>query len=249
MLLLLVAVVFGPAVGCTSPAPPAVAAVDGAQATADATDTTGAAATDVKPDAAKDAVADVAKVDTGPAACSPHKNSGCEAQAGTHCAYDDDVAACIQDGSHGAGEDCSDNGGCKVGMCVKSQNGAQACAPFCIADVSCTSNSCNKIEGKKYKVCDVATYKPCDPLKQDCTDKTQGCYNQGGQFVCLSKGTADKDDTCEQSNDCKPGLACIGALSGTKGFCRKVCTVGGAACDPITVPCSQLSSKYGYCDG
>ena len=201
----------------------------------------------VKVDIAKDIV----KAEVATAPCKPAGNTGCT-EAGTHCGYDEaDMVACVKDGSHAVGEDCSDGSGCKVGLCVQSQNGKSACAPYCVSDAQCDSNQCNKLDGKKGHVCDVTTYTPCDLLQQNCADKTQACYDNPNGFVCLAKGSMQKDDLCDQSNDCASGLACIGASVGSKGVCRKVCAFpsGAPTCDSVTIQCTSLlgSNKFGYC--
>ncbi len=221
----------------------------GADVAADvALEDTAAPVDTAKPDVAKD----IAKVDVAPAPCKPTDNTGCT-EAGTHCGYDDaDMVACVKDGTHAIAEDCSDGAGCKVGVCVQNQNGKSLCAPYCLSDLQCNSNSCNKLDGKKGHVCDVGSYTPCDMLAQNCTDKTQGCYDSGANgFVCLQKGSLAQGDLCDQSNQCTVGLACIGASAGSKGVCRKVCAFpnGAPACDSVTIQCTSLlgSNKFGYC--
>lgn len=226
-----------------------------APATAASTDVAADAALhdgNTAPDTAKpDVQKDIGKADIPPAVCKPAGNTGCS-EPGTHCGYDDaDLIACVKDGAHGVGEDCADGGGCKIGACVQSQNGKTACAPYCVSDVQCDSNQCNKLEGKKGKVCDVSTYTPCDLLAQNCADKTLACYDSPNGFVCLSKGSLAKDAVCDASNQCAVGLACVGASASSKGVCRQVCAFpsGAPACESVTVQCTSFpgSNKFGYC--
>lgn len=217
-----------------------------------------AAASDGKADAtATDAGADSAgktdtstAKDTTPAACNPLANTGCK-DPGTHCGYDDtETVACIADGSHAVGEACGDGQGCKVGMCVTAQNGKSACAPYCATDAGCDSGSCNKIEGKKYKTCDVATYEPCDPTQQDCKTAGQACYDLGSSgFGCAKAGTADHGDTCAGPTDCQKGYTCTGTSGGLgNGICRKFCHVTPpTGCDDPTTACAKITSSIGYC--
>ncbi len=195
--------------------------------------------------APKDSV--VAK-EVSPAACSPISNTGCE--SGMHCAYSEaGDKACEANGTHGVGEDCADDGGCKVGICVTSPTGDKACAPFCATHAACDSNSCNQITGKTYKVCEVGktTIVPCDPFAQDCKKPGQGCAFYNGEFTCISVGAAANGEKCESYADCASGLYCVG---GPNGLCRKIChTKGATGCDDALTNCVEFGkgSPYGYC--
>ncbi|MSP91983.1 MAG: hypothetical protein EXR79_09330 [Myxococcales bacterium] len=261
----------GLTVACTAPPLPSTpAATDGIAIAADAAagdaassaDSAGAASAG---DSAASATADgAAKADAptpdgaAPAPCKPWVQPD-SCAAGTHCGYDEiDVMACIADGPHGAGEDCGDNKGCSIGMCITdTDSGAQRCAPHCATDVHCDSNQCGTVTGKKYKVCSLpkVAVPTCNPFTQNCTDKTKACvvkqdFPNGG---CISKGgTAEKGDACEQSGNCKPLLYCAGAAAGGSGVCRTLCkTAGASGCEPVTVQCVpvQKGGAYGYCDG
>ncbi|MSQ82841.1 MAG: hypothetical protein EXR77_07985 [Myxococcales bacterium] len=218
----------------------------------------GATADSAVVDAAKvDTVkVDTVKVDTAkaPAPCKPWDAPAdwTNCPADTHCGYDDmDAVACVANGKHGMGEDCSDNLGCKIGICVTSQNGSQNCSPFCTVDGQCDSNSCNKITGKNYKVCDVAKYVSCVPVGGKCP-ANQGCYSLGSAgFVCVGAGTKAKGEACKVSYDCAPGYTCVGdsGTSTSTGLCRKVCkTSGVSGCVDPTTPCSKIGEGFGYCE-
>ena len=227
-------------------------AQDGSTAAADS-DSGAGLATDSAPKL------DTAKADTAaPAPCKPWVQPD-SCASGTHCSYDDlGAVACVDNGPHGAGEDCSDGKGCSIGMCITdSDSGAQRCAAHCATDVHCDTNQCGAVTGKKYKVCALPKMDvpPCNPFLQDCADKTKACvvkldFPTGG---CISKGgTAEKGDACEQSGDCKPKLYCTGAAAGGSGVCRTLCKTSGASgCDPVTVQCVPITKNapYGYCDG
>jgi hypothetical protein len=178
--------------------------------------------------------------------CDPYKNTGCPEPQ--HCIFDSGGTACVDDGAHGLGEDCSDGGGCIEGICVQSQNGSSLCSPFCVSAGSCASKSCNGITGEKYKVCDMASYTGCDPLGAGCATAGQGCYWQGG-FVCLQAGATALGEACSSANDCEPGTTCWA------NKCRKICKIpatGNAGpetgCESIVTPCSSFTSSAGYCD-
>ncbi len=196
---------------------------------------------------------DVAKADSGKttAPCKPWLTPAewsCE--AGTHCGYDNlDKIACVPDGAHGVGEDCSDGQGCKIGLCVTAQNGSQACSPYCTTDAHCDSGSCNKIVGKTYSVCDVAKYQSCNPLKAACP-AGQACYLLTGGFVCANAGDKTKGEGCVSHTDCAPGLACAGAGGGSSGICRLLCskTAKPNGCDSPDTNCSTLGGDAGYCE-
>jgi len=228
------------------------AKADAAQAGADTQADTG------KPDvaAADTAKADVAPADTGKpaAACKPWDSpSDWNCPKDTHCGYDElDVIACVADGSHGLGDDCSDGGGCSIGECVQAQNGTSACGNYCTVDAHCDSGQCNGIVGKKYKVCDVAKYVSCNPLGANKCQGGQACYllNQG--FVCVGAGSKPKGEKCKANYECAPGHTCTGLsnVASAFGICRKLCKQGGSptGCDDPSAPCSALGGGVGYCE-
>lgn len=189
---------------------------------------------------------------TNAIACHPVKNTGCP--AGQHCSYEGDVITCVDDGEHGAGEACDDGKGCKVGVCVGSPGGEARCAPHCSIGLSCASGLCNSMQSSKGKVCDMGgdNLVACDPLKQDCAVASTSCYSTPKGFGCLNSGATNLKEKCDEDNDCKPGLACVGQSSTQPGQCYKMCKQGGGepSCASVTAACSKLqgSSTVGYCD-
>lgn len=193
-----------------------------------------------------------AKADTTKAPCKPWETpSDWNCPADTHCGYDEnDVIACVPNGSHGVGEDCADGGGCKIGLCVQASNGSSACAPFCTVESQCDSNTCNKIQGKKYSTCDVAKYTACAPLTPKCPTG-QSCYLLGNLgFVCSNAGTLQNGEPCVSNSECAPGFTCAGAAGSTNGLCRKLCSTTSQpnGCDDPSTNCSKLGSGAGYCE-
>ncbi len=185
--------------------------------------------------------ASAADVSTAPA-CNPLKNTGCT--DGQHCGYNEESKPeCRPNGSHAIGEECGDGAGCIAGACVTDGSATSRCAPYCISDANCSGSTCNGIEGRKWKTCDVSKYESCDPVAQNCKNQKHSCYFDGG-FVCLVTGSKSKLDPCTAPNDCSPGLVCWASL------CRKLCKppAGPPSCDDIETPCSKLASGYGYCD-
>jgi hypothetical protein len=224
---------------------------------ADISDTTAAGDGATPSDSAARSDTNTTKPDTGSTTllCKPWDDTG-TCGTGKHCGYDDlDKVACVDDGSHAVGEDCSDGKGCKAGACITNKSGKQRCTPYCATDVHCQSNLCGGVEGKKWKVCDLgdAELKPCNPSTQDCAGAGEACLYYGGGFVCLPKSESKntpKGEPCDESTDCKPGLYCAGVATGSKGVCRAMCKPKGTpACDPPTVPCVPISGSFGYCDG
>ncbi len=193
--------------------------------------------------------ADTKASDTGSSlpVCKPHMNTGCPADQ--HCGYDDaDKAACLANGAVAAGGACQGTTECAIGECTQSQNGTTVCSPYCISSANCPHNEdCVGIVGKPYKVCDMAAYTACTPFASKCP-AGQGCYDQGGQFVCLQEGKGQHGDTCNASNDCISGYVCAGASANAPGLCRQVCHATGApGCDDPTASCAKITSSYGYC--
>ncbi len=210
------------------------------------------ASSDTKADTNTTKTDTTVKADTTKAPCKPWETpTEWNCPADTHCAYDEnDVIACMPNGSHGVGEDCADGGGCKIGLCVQASNGASACAPFCTTESQCDSNTCNKIQGKKYSTCDVAKYTSCAPLTPKCPTG-QSCYLLGNLgFVCSNAGTLQSGEACVSNSECAPGLTCAGAAGSTNGLCRKLCSTTSQpnGCDDPSTNCSKLGSGAGYCE-
>jgi hypothetical protein len=200
------------------------------------------------------AKADLPKADTS-IVCKPWLTpSEWNCPADTHCSYDeDDNVACVPNGTHDMGEACDDGGGCKIGVCIQSQNGQQRCSPHCTIASHCQSKSCNGVVDKPYKTCDMASYKTCNPLDSQC-EGGLGCYVLGGSgFVCVKAGELTAGDTCKANYDCGPGLHCAGLGSGgslDSGLCKPLCKVGGGApmCESPATPCTPINGAAGFCD-
>ena len=193
---------------------------------------------------------DTAKPD-GPE-CHPVKPASGPCPPGKHCVWQGESPACVPDGSHGAGENCDDGDGCKVGICVKNDDDKSRCAPHCFGDLDCASGQCNPLEEGKGKVCDMGGgSKPqCNPLAQNCSDSNEACYHTSNGFVCKTKGNVSAGGQCVDDNSCLPGHLCVGKTS-SGGVCRKICSVTGSnglTC-PVGIKCSNYlgSSQVGYC--
>jgi len=78
----------------------------------------------------------------------------------------------------------------------------------------------------------------CDPLLQDCA-MGQGCYPSGGDsFVCfktsVGQGEGGQGSGCNYTNQCQPGLMCLGAASSAgcldaNGCCSPFCAISEGA--------------------
>ncbi|MCO4761652.1 MAG: hypothetical protein KC502_09125 [Myxococcales bacterium] len=182
--------------------------------------------------------------------CHPVNNTGCP--AGEHCIWSGNSIVCEADGEHGAGEECGDGKGCKIGVCVGVQGSDKSvCSPHCLANLECNSGICNKLTDSKGKVCDMGVQvAQCAPFKKEC-DAGQSCYSGAQGFICLSNGKVEAGQPCPDDNSCLPGHACVGKSGSGNGVCRKVCKMGGGepSCDDISTSCSSLlgSSTVGYC--
>lgn len=233
---------------------------DGGPATSDAaTDATtasdGAAADAGSLDAGSNTPEDIGPEDagsTGPA-CHPTNPAKGPCPAGQHCIWSEDTLKCEVDGEHLAGEDCSDNKGCKVGICVKNDAGESKCAPHCLSNLDCQSNICNGLQGAKGKVCEMgsAPQPQCNPLSQNCKEAGHGCFGTSDGFVCKLAGKAKAGEACPDDASCAPGLLCVGKSS-SAGVCRSICNqVKGAepSCG-VGVKCTpyQGSNFVGYCE-
>jgi len=70
----------------------------------------------------------------------------------------------------------------------------------------------------------------CTLLLQDC-DVGKGCYPVDANltdFQCLRAGEAGSGAACEYTNDCLPGLLCMGSAETGEYHCTQVCALEGA---------------------
>lgn len=127
----------------------------------------------------------------------------------------------------------------------ESATGADVCAPLCETSEDCLfGETCSALEGGELG--EVSICAPgCDPGGDDCADGFV-CVDEGGEGVCIPRGTKDDGDICHGPLECAEGLVCMRAWAlpepyATDEACRRPCETG-ADC-----PSGQCIPENGFC--
>ncbi|MCP3137329.1 hypothetical protein [Pyxidicoccus xibeiensis] len=167
--------------------------------------------------------------------------------------------ACVPAGTVAEGAPCTlapTDGGvsydtCQQGLYCKDEPGSGggrsfACRRLCHASPECgEAGECNtvlRLEGTTELplVCGPPSAR-CDPFGEGCTSPL-GCYPSTSGPVCAGIGTRGEGESCEFSNQCAEGSACVNPGSGLT--CRALCRPSGTpAC--ATGRCSPLGDNPG----
>lgn len=90
---------------------------------------------------------------------------------------------------------------------------------------------------------------PCDPIANTGCLAEENCYalTDGGLTIeCVeSLGDAQPGETCSESTECAPGLACTGM--GGFQHCTEVCEQGFSDICQLGMFCFAMGSQYGLC--
>ncbi|XXF80685.1 hypothetical protein P2318_13305 [Myxococcaceae bacterium GXIMD 01537] len=170
---------------------------------------------------------------------------------------------CVQEGVSEEGDPCSLAGTspaqtfdtCKKGLyCVDRPAGDAGttfvCQRFCHATTQCSApQECNEVlrlsDTEELPLACGAASTRCDLLAQDCADPL-ACYPSAsrGTAVCAGAGALAEGATCDFSNQCAKGSACVG--TGSERACRKVCRhpTGEPGC-PSGTTCQPLAAFTG----
>ena len=179
--------------------------------------------------------------------------------------YNPDAPYCAKSGASLPGEACKGNqqDECAAGsVCVENHNArdAFACADYCNASDTSSPDFCGKACPGSYiyiddqqsgdiigGYCEPGTGAACDPLLEDCPSG-QGCYGWEPSR-CLAAGALEKGALCHYSNECEPGLACIGATTDhyCAAFCDLSATTGETACDTLCPGAFWDYEDFGVC--
>ncbi|WP_426752982.1 hypothetical protein [Myxococcus sp. Y35] len=164
---------------------------------------------------------------------------------GQRCTYatEDGVTRrrCVAPGTVGEGAPCTlapSEGGlaydtCQQGLFCRQapegQGSGFTCQRLCHATTQCgNSGECNtvlRLEGTDELPLLCGPPSPsCNPFGQDCTAPLS-CYPSSSGPVCAGSGTRTEGQSCEFSNQCTPGSACVNAGGGLT--CRALCQPGG----------------------
>lgn len=148
--------------------------------------------------------------------------------------------ACVTAGTAAMGKPCTSTAGCAVGLtCVFG-----TCHAFCDAPGSACSGassgtgSCIAVQngsGAAIPSFDVCLVK-CDLRDANACGGTTAAgtgacvVDSGGNTDCqAAPGTHKVNETCTPSDDCGPGLVCVGPSGGTSS-CKAWCRVGTTDC-------------------
>jgi hypothetical protein len=149
---------------------------------------------------------------------------------------------------------------CAAGLVCLHEGCGMHCFQYCRTDDDCPGSSCSRPAAKSgnpggFKVCEVP-FRTCDPvntLASGCPLMGQTCYLSAvvpdKTFCDCPDGDKRELDSCEETQDCFPGLTCIDASNTGDLRCRATCGIaqsnpcdGGATCRPI-----NGSTVYGFC--
>ncbi|WAM23552.1 hypothetical protein [Myxococcus sp. NMCA1] len=165
---------------------------------------------------------------------------------------------CVAPGTADEGAPCTlapSDGGlaydtCRQGLfCREAPDGAGSgftCQRLCHATTQCgNASECNtvlRLEGTDELplVCGPPST-ACNPFGEDC-DAPLSCYPSTSGPLCAGSGNRTEGQSCDFSNQCAPGSACVNAGGGLT--CRPLCQPGGTpACS--TGSCRALDSNPG----
>jgi hypothetical protein len=179
--------------------------------------------------------------------------------------YNPEAPYCAKSGKLAAGAACqgSQQSECAAGaVCVENYNArdAFACAAYCNASDTTAPDFCGKacLGGYIYLddnqtgdivggFCEPGTGGSCDPLASNCP-QGQGCYSWQ-PARCLGAGKLAKGAVCQYSNECEPGLACIGttAENHCTPYCDMEATSGDQACSTLCPNAFWDYDDFGVC--
>ncbi|MCP3098476.1 hypothetical protein LZ198_06245 [Myxococcus sp. K15C18031901] len=140
---------------------------------------------------------------------------------------------------------------CEAGLFCKDERQddggtAFSCRRLCHTSTQCdASEACNTVlrlagTPELPLLCGERS-QPCDPFAQACAAPLS-CYPSSSGPVCAGSGTRGPGESCDFSNQCAPGSACVAAGVGLT--CRPLCRPGGPpACSSGT--CRPLSGNAG----
>jgi len=178
-----------------------------------------------------------------------------DCDAGLKCTFEDGGRACVPDGTLVEGDECAMAAAtCEHGLVctVTDEDGGAACTRWCRLDSDCRSGQqCYEtlvVDGSDERplVCANAPL-TCNPLTQDCHSVTDGCYPGDQGTGCYAAGSVAVGNTCQFSNDCVKGAACVGMPGATT--CRKLCAFpqGNPSCTMGTCTRLTTSMTVGVC--
>ncbi len=162
----------------------------------------------------------------------------------------DPIATCVAAGTGADGDPCTGLGQCLPGLdCTKPEDGQ--CRRHC-CELNTTRGcphgqfcrlSLNDALGQPTGAALCGHCDACSPLGTDCPDG-QACYplastGDGACHACLPAGTLPTSETCDHSNECQPGAACVSIASQRR--CIELCELESEGCGS-EAQCTEVAS-------
>ena len=145
---------------------------------------------------------------------------------------------CIMAGVGGQGDTCTMQGQCQEGFVCTNRG---ICQKVCCATPDCdTGDFCGNIAGLNAGTC--ATPIDCDLVAQTGCEgfPGTGCYPGAGGLDCIGAGTLNEGEVCMFTNDCMPGMGCLGPMGGPSN-CRRWCDMSAADPCPAGFTCGGVT--------
>lgn len=162
-------------------------------------------------------------------------------------------------------DDCKPGLVCLAGTddaCGSGVNGR--CYQFCRTESDCSNAPCDKTIAGGRTVCDVQ-FVTCNPIApvSGCSAGAQGCYlstRDPTRTICDCAGSVLRNNPCNRSRDCLPGLVCVDPSNTGDFTCRQVCLlsemglscpggVGPTNCVPFRGnSTTMVNTMYGFCN-
>lgn len=190
---------------------------------------------------------------SSPAVCGIVPQTDCPTS--DKCTTHDNVTTtCDRAGTANRGDRCTTLAGvdnCAAGnLCADAGGGVGQCRSFCRVDNDCQgSGLCKLALGTSgLRLCTQL----CNALGAGC-GMGLACYVFDAQDTdCLLPGTVNEGQACAISEDCQPGMACLGPAGAMR--CYILCLRGFSSGCPGTEVCHDISnadgsiwSMYGMC--
>jgi hypothetical protein len=155
------------------------------------------------------------------------------------------------------------NDACNPGLvCLAGADDACTgrCYQFCRTEADCNNAPCDKIIAGGRKVCDVP-FVDCNPVPpiSGCPG-AQSCFlstTNPTRTICDCAGTVPRNDPCNRSRDCLPGLVCVDPTNTGDSRCRQVCLLsdngsncagGLSSCMPFKGNSTTANPTFGFCN-
>ncbi len=177
--------------------------------------------------------------------CAPTCTAGQQncVDASLACYPGPNGARCLSPGVKAQGALCVAAQDCQRGLSctVNAATGFGACEATCYSSCgtgfSCVGSLCRPNDSTA-----------CQPLAQDCSSSSEGCYLGQTGATCVSRGNLAEGQACAYLNDCGPGLVCLSDVTTASNACRRFCDLGsGTGCAAGRTCIALDTTGYGAC--